>query len=492
MTLNFITLLFYLQDIKNFLAMKKEKISVRRKVHAVFFIQNIFLVRSDKLEEEKLKRGLKNRHLQMIALGTAVGTGLFYGSTSTIALAGPAVTLSYLLGGIVVFLIVRMLGEMSVEEPVSGSFSYYADKYWGKFPGFLAGWNYWFLYIFVSMAELSAVSIYVSYWLPDLPQWISALVCLVIITLINLITVSAYGEIEFWMALIKISAIIFMILLGSYFIFTDTDPFPQNFENLWIHGGFFPNGIFGMFIALVPVIFSFGGIELIGITAGEAQNPDKTIPKAINQVVYRILIFYVGTMFVLMTLWAWNEVGTEASPFVQIFENVGFTGAANLLNFVVLTAAVSVYNSAIYSNSRMLYGLAKSDNAPKFFEKLSDRKVPVNGILVSSGITLIVVILNYILPGQVFMYLMSIVTGAVLISWAMIILTHLKFREHCKKINQITKFPALFYPISNYLCLIFIATIVLMMLTMEEMRLAVFLMPVWMLVIYSFYKYKSR
>ena len=445
-----------------------------------------------KLAEEKLKRGLKNRHLQMIALGTAVGTGLCYGSTSTIALAGPAVSLSYLIGGIVVFLIVRMLGEMSVEEPVSGSFSYYADKYWGKFPGFLAGWNYWFLYIFVSMAELSAVSIYVAYWLPDLPQWISALVCLVIITLINLITVSAYGEIEFWMAFIKISAIIFMILLGSYYILTDPKPFPQNFENLWIHGGFFPNGVSGMFLAFVPVIFSFGGIELLGITAGEAENPDKTIPKAVNQVIYRILIFYVGTMIVLMTLWPWNEVGTEASPFVQIFENTGFTGAANLLNFVVLTAAISVYNSAIYSNSRMLYGLAKSSSAPKFFEKLSARKVPVNGILVSSGITLLVVILNYLFPGQIFMYLMSIVTGAVLISWTMIILTHLKFKRHCAENNLTTKFPAYFYPAANYLCLIFIAAIVLMMLTMEEMRLAVFLMPVWTLAIYFFYKYKSR
>ena len=443
------------------------------------------------MSEEKLKRGLKNRHLQMIALGTAVGTGLFYGSTSTIAMAGPAVSLSYLIGGIIVFFIMRMLGEMSVEEPVSGSFSYYANKYWGRFPGFLAGWNYWFLFIFVSMAELSAVSIYVSYWLPDLPQWISSLICLVIITLINLITVSAYGEIEFWMALIKISAIIFMIILGSYFIFMDSKPFPENFSYLWNHGGFFPNGIFGMCLSLVPVIFSFGGIELIGITAGEAENPEKTIPRAINQVIWRILIFYVGTMIVLMTLWPWDEVGTKASPFVQIFENVGFSGAANLLNFVVLTAAISVYNSAIYSNSRMLYGLATSSNAPKFFEKLSARKVPVNGILVSSGITLLVVILNYLFPGQIFMYLMSIVTGAIIISWAMIILTHLKFREHCKKVGKVPKFRALLFPFANYLCLAFIVGIIFMMLTMEETRLAVMLMPVWLGAIWFFYRYKK-
>ena len=444
------------------------------------------------MSEQKLNRGLKNRHLQMIALGTAVGTGLFYGSTSTIAMAGPAVSLSYLIGGIVIFLIVRMLGEMSVEEPVSGSFSYYANKYWGKFPGFLAGWNYWFLYIIVSMAELTAVGIYLQYWLPDLPQWVGALICLVIITAINLITVSAYGEIEFWMALIKISAIIFMIILGSYLILTDARPFPENFSNLWVHGGFFPNGVSGMVLAMVPVLFSFGGIELIGITAGETENPDKTIPRAINQVIYRILIFYVGTMVVLMTLWPWNEVGTQASPFVQIFENVGVMTAANILNFVVLTAAVSVYNSAIYSNSRMLFSLAENSAAPKFLTKLSARKVPVNGILISSGITLLAVVLNYAFPGQIFMYLLSIVTGAIVISWALIVMTHLKFRAHCEAVGIVPKFKAFFYPLANYLCLAFLIGVIVLMTTMEEMRLAVMIMPVWLGAIWAFYKYKSK
>ena len=428
----------------------------------------------------------------MIALGTAVGTGLFYGSTATIALAGPAVSLSYLIGGIVIFLIVRMLGEMSVEEPVSGSFSYYAAKYWGEFPGFLAGWNYWFLYILVSMAELSAVSIYLSYWFPDLPKWVGVLACLLIITAINLVTVSAYGEIEFWMAFIKISAIIGMILLGSYYIAKDPNPFPLNFHYLWDHGGFFPNGLEGMLMSLAPVLFSFGGIELIGITAGEAENPDKTIPRAINQVIYRILIFYVGTMIVLMSLWPWSMVGKEASPFVQIFEGAGFPSAANALNFVVLTAAVSVYNSAIYSNSRMLFGLAKSGNAPKFFEKLSSRGVPVNGILISSAITLLAAVLNYLLPDEVFMYMMSIVTGAVVISWAMIVLTHLKFRQHCKAAGIVPKFKALFCPVSNYLCLAFLLMILIIMAMMDSMRPAVIVMPIWILAIWLFYRSKRR
>ena len=442
------------------------------------------------MTENTMRRGLKNRHLQMIALGTAVGTGLFYGSTATIALAGPAVSLSYLIGGIVIFLIVRMLGEMSVEEPVSGSFSYYASKYWGDFPGFLAGWNYWFLYVLVSMAELSAVSIYLDYWFPGLPKWIGVLVCLIVITAVNLVTVSAYGEIEFWMAFIKISAIIGMILLGSYYVATDPDPFPENFSYLWDHGGFFPNGLEGMLMSLAPVLFSFGGIELLGITAGEAENPDKTIPRAINQVIYRILIFYVGTMVILMTLWPWNEVGKEASPFVQIFTNAGFTATANILNFVVLTAAVSVYNSALYSNSRMLYGLAKSGNAPRIFERLSKRGVPVNGILISSGITLLAVVLNYFLPDQVFMYMMAVVTGAVVISWAMIIMTHLKFRKHCAAVGIVPKFKALFYPVADYLCLAFLAMILVIMALMDDMRPAVIVMPIWIAAIWIFYRSK--
>ncbi len=444
------------------------------------------------MSENKMQRGLKNRHLQMIALGTAVGTGLFYGSTATIALAGPAVSLSYLIGGIIIFFIVRMLGEMSVEEPVSGSFSYYAAKYWGDFPSFLAGWNYWFLFILASMAELTAVSIYLGYWFPDLPKWIGVLVCLIIITAINLFTVRAFGEIEFWMAFIKIAAIIGMILLGSYYIFTDAKPFPDNFSNLWAYGGFFPNGLEGMIMSLAPVMFSFGGIELLGIAAGEAENPNETIPRAINQVIYRILIFYVGTMVVLMTLWPWNEVGKDASPFVQIFGNAGFTAAANILNFVVLTAAISVYNSAIYSNSRMLYGLAKSGNAPKFFEKLSRRGVPVNGILVSSAITLLAVVLNYLLPDEVFMYMMSIVTGAVVISWAMIVLTHLKFRKHCKLAGVEPKFKSFFYPFADYLCLAFLAGVLIIMAMMDEMRPAVIVMPIWILIIRLMYQSKGK
>lgn len=439
-----------------------------------------------------MKRGLKNRHLQMIALGGAIGTGLFYGSTSTIALAGPSVMLAYLMGGIVIFFIMRMLGEMAVDEPVSGSFSYYASKYWGAFPGFLSGWNYWFNYVLVSMAELTAVGIYMNFWFPGLPQWLSALVCLVAITALNLFNVKAYGEAEFWMAIIKIAAIVSMILLGLGLLFSSGTPFPRNFSNLWENGGFLPHGVWGLAEATAVVMFSFGGIELIGITAGEAEDPDRSIPRAINQVIWRILLFYVGTMVVLMALWPWNQVGTEASPFVQIFSDVGVPAAAHLLNFVVLTAAVSVYNSAIYSNSRMLYGLAKSGEAPSFFLKLSDRGVPVRGILVSSGITLIVVALNYFLAGHIFLYLMMIATCAAVISWVTICVTHLLFRRRCAAEGRGTKFRSPLYPWTNLISLAFLAGVIFFMTQVPDMQLAVLFLPAWLLVLFLGYQYRKR
>lgn len=443
-------------------------------------------------EKKELQRGLKNRHLQMMALGSAIGTGLFYGSASTISLTGPSVMVAYLIGGIVIYFIMRMLGEMAVDEPVSGSFSYYATKYWGPFPGFLSGWNYWYCYIMVSMAELTAVGIYINYWLPDVPQWLSALICLLAITAINLVNVKAYGEMEFWMALIKVVAILSMIILGAYLIFSNPAGFPDNMSNLWAYGGYMPNGVWGLMMACVVVMFSFGGIELLGITAGEAEDPDKSIPQAINQVIWRILIFYVGTMFILMCLWPWNQVGMEASPFVQIFDNVGIPAAAHILNLVVLSAAISVYNSAIYSNSRMLYGLSDKGDAPAILHRLSHRGVPVTGTLISSGITFIIVIMNYLFPSQVFMYLFAVVIISAVINWVSITVTHMKFRQHCIKTGHpVPHFHSWLYPWMNYFCLAFLAGVIFMMTQIPDMQMAVWALPVWMLVLYAGYRFKK-
>lgn len=441
---------------------------------------------------QHIQRGLKNRHIQMIALGGAIGTGLFYGSATVVKMAGPAITLSYLIGGIVIFFIMRALGEMAVAHPVSGSFSQYAYQYWGELPGFIAGWNYWFNYVVVGMAELSVVGTYINYWYPDIPTWLSALVCLVAVTLINTVHVKAYGEFEFWFAIIKVVAIIGMIVFGIAVIAfgIGNGGQPAGLGNLWEHGGFFPNGFQGILLSLVLVMFSFGGVELVGITAGEAQNPEKTIPRAINQVVWRILLFYVGALAVILAIFPWNQIEATGSPFVQIFTYVGIPSAANLLNFVVLTAALSAYNSALYSNGRMLYGLAAQGNAPKIFGKLNSSGVPMTAILVSSAITLFAVLLSYLNPEKVFLYFMSLATISIIINWAAILIVQLKFRKEQERQKSIPEFQMPLYPAATYLCLAFLVLVVGIMAFMPDMRFSLYIAPLWLAGLYVGYRMK--
>lgn len=256
----------------------------------------------DNLTPGLLKRGLKNRHIQLISLGGAIGTGLFLGSAGVLKSAGPAMILGYAICGFIAFLIMRQLGEMIVEEPVAGSFSHFAHKYWGGYAGFLCGWNYWVLYVLVGMAELTAVGKYVQFWWPEVPSWVSAAVFFVLVNLLNLTNVKVFGETEFWFAIIKVVAIIGMILLGGYLLISGTGGPQASVSNLWSHGGFFPNGVSGLLMSLCFIMFSFGGLELVGITAAEASEPRKVIPKAINQLVFRILIFYIGALAVLLSL----------------------------------------------------------------------------------------------------------------------------------------------------------------------------------------------
>lgn len=435
-----------------------------------------------------LQRGLKNRHIQLIAMGGAIGTGLFLGSADVIQSAGPSIILGYAIGGLIAFLIMRHLGEMIVHEPVAGSFSYFANKYWGRFGGFLAGWNYWILYVLVAMTELTAVAKYINYWWPHIPAWSSVLFFFIVITLINLTNVKFYGESEFWLAIIKVTAVIAMIVFGLYLLFFPAPDSTASFSNLWTHGGFFPNGFDGLFMMMAFLMFAFGGIELIGMAAAEAENPQKTIPKAINQVVYRILIFYVGALTVLLSLVPWNQLdlgGLDKSPFVMIFSQMGINWAANLLNFIILTAALSVYNSGMFANSRMLYGLAQQGNAPKVFLKLNKQGVPIPAVLMSAVLIFGCVLLNYFVPEKALSHLIYVVVGALVLNWAMISLTHLKFKQATKSIK--TSFPALFSPLSNYIVIAFIA-VVLYIMWQQGFKESVLMIPIWIVLMWGFFQ----
>ncbi|CAI0764777.1 amino acid permease [Serratia proteamaculans] len=436
-------------------------------------------------QDTPLKRGLKNRHIQLIALGGAIGTGLFLGIAQTIKMAGPSVLLGYAIGGFIAFLIMRQLGEMVVEEPVAGSFSHFAYKYWGDFAGFLSGWNYWAMFILVGMAELTAVGIYIQYWWPDIPTWVSAAVFFVLINLINLVNVRLYGETEFWFAIIKVVAIVGMIVFGAWLLASGNGGPQASIGNLWEQGGFMPHGIEGLVMAMAVIMFSFGGLEMVGITAAEAADPRRSIPKATNQVVYRILIFYIGSLTVLLSLYPWDKVVEGGSPFVMIFHALNSNLVATLLNVVVLTAALSVYNSGVYANSRMLFGLATQGNAPKALTRVNKRGVPVLSIALSALVTSVGGLINYVMPGKAFELLMALVVSTLVINWVMICLAHLRFRAAKNRQGVIPIFKALWYPFGNYLCLVFLSLILVIMYFSEGIRISVLLMPVWILLLWT-------
>lgn len=465
--------------------------------------------------EDALERGLGNRHIQLIALGGAIGTGLFLGVGPAVVLAGPSVILGYAIAGLIAFFIMRQLGEMAVEEPVSGSFSYFAYKYWGNFAGFASGWNYWLLYILVSMSELTAIGIYVQFWWPEIPLWASSLFFFLIINMLNLTSVRIYGETEFWLAIIKIIAIISMILFGGYLLISGSGGEQATIQNLWNDGGFLPKGWLsrdsfgnyqGLFSAIAFIMFSFGGLELVGIAAVETKDPERNIKRATNQLIYRILIFYIGSLIILFSLSPWKNIGADSSPFVTVFDRLNsfrfemFGRAfylsslvANALNLIVLSAALSVYNSSVYSNSRMLHGLAKQGNAPKIFLKLSKNKVPVYGILFSAFFTAFSVIINKIVPGRALEVLISLTVSSLVLIWWIICYTHLKFKKSSNKIA--TNFPSFLYPWTNYLTLTFL-TLILIIMWITGLKLSVELIPVWLLVLYFSYlitkKYSTK
>ena len=340
--------------------------------------------------QEDLHRGLKDRHVQMIAIGGTIGVGLFLGSATAIQKAGPELVVSYAIGGLVMFFIMRALGELLLYRPVSGSFATYQESLLGL-GGIMTGWSYWFMWVTIGMAEITAVGVYVRYWFPGVPQWVPALITLALLYSANLITVKLFGEIEFWFALIKVVTIIAMIVIGLTIILFKLGDLGKtaNFSNRWTHGGFFPFGALGVLLPLQMVMFAYQGLELIVVSAGETENPEKVLPHAINSVVYWMLVLYIGALLIIMSLVGWNQLSPDTSPFVLVFEKIGIPAGAEIINFVVITAAASSCNSGIFSTGRMLYSLARVGQAPRAFGKVSSRNIPAAGITASATIMLI-------------------------------------------------------------------------------------------------------
>ncbi len=426
------------------------------------------------MEEKELTRGLKARHIELIALGGTIGVGLFMGSATTIKWAGPSVLLAYALAGIVMFFVMRIMGEMLYLEPVTGSFATYAHKYISPLTGYLTAWCYWFLWVTVGMSEVTAIGIYMNYWFPALAQWIPALIGVAIVATANLVAVKYYGECEFWFALIKVATIVVMLVIGFGVIFFGFGNGGQasGIVNLYSHGGFFAGGWKGFIFALCLVTAAYQGVELVGITAGEAEDPKNTLRKATKNIIWRILIFYIGAIFVILAIYPWDQLGTIGSPFVMTFAKVGIAAAAGIINFVVLTAAMSGCNSGIYSAGRMLYTLSKNGQAPKFLGKISPSGVPSNAIKVTIACLLVGVFFNFIYPNSklfVYIYSASILPG--MIPWFALAISQLKFRKKWQEEMKTHPFKSPLYPISNYITIVFLCLVLLGMCFNEDTQL---------------------
>lgn len=430
---------------------------------------------------QHLQRRLTPRHITFMALGMAIGAGLFLGSANAINMAGPSVLFAYLFGGVMIFIIMRALGEMAVHDPVAGSFSTYAHRYLGPFAGYLTGWNYWILMVGVGMAESTAVGIYMKQWFPDLPQWIWVFGSVAMIGALNLMAVKVYGEMEFWFTMIKVVTVVLMIIGGAGMIWLGwgNSGHPVGLGNLWQHGGWFPNGVTGMVLALPVVVFAFGGIETIGMAAGEASQPERTIPRAVNSVLWRILIFYVGALFVIMAIYPWNQLGTQGSPFVSTFAKLGISQAAGIINFVVITAALSGFNSTTFSGSRMLYSLSTKGQAPAMLSKVSANGVPMRGVLVTLACLIFGVLLNYLVPERIFAMMMSILAFNTVWTWAMVLIAHYSFRRK----HAATVFPLRVWPLSSVVCLLFLGFVVFMLGYGADTRVALYVGGMWVVVL---------
>jgi AAT family amino acid transporter/D-serine/D-alanine/glycine transporter len=429
-----------------------------------------------------LSRNLHNRHIQLIAIGGTIGVGLFLGSAKAIHNAGPGLLLAYAVGGVAIFFIMRALGELLTYRPVAGAFATYADEFCGPLPGFITGWSYWFAWVTTVMAEITAIGIYVRFWAPAVPQWLPAVIALLVLYGTNLLAVRVFGELEFWFALIKVVTIVALILTGLFVITFHVGALgpTAGFSNLWSHGGFLPGGMLPVLLALQIVMFAYEGVELIGVTAGEAANPAVALPRATNGIIVRILLFYIGALLIIMSLVPWNQLDPKESPFVFVFGKLGLPGAASIINLVVITAAASSCNSGLFSTGRMLWTLGQRGQAPRAFATLSRQRVPAAGIHASAAVMLIGVVLNYSVPERVFTIVTSVALIGTLWTWGIILVSHVNYR---RAVAAGRAAPAPFRmpgaPLANWVVLAFLVLVTVMLARDPDTRVALYVAPVW-------------
>jgi Gamma-aminobutyrate permease and related permeases len=440
-------------------------------------------------QEKKLKRNLSNRHIQLIAISGAIGTGLFMGSGKTISLAGPSIIFVYMIIGFILFFVMRAMGEILLSNLNYKSFSDFAADLLGPWAGFFTGWTYWFCWVITGIADVVAIAGYAQHWFPTLEAWIPMLICIFVLLSLNLLTVKMFGETEFWFSMIKIIAILALIVVGIILLLTSyhseqTDT-SAALSNLWQYGGLFPNGMMGFFAGFQIAIFAFVGIELVGTTAAETQDPTKNLPRAINSVPLRIIFFYVFALIIIMTVTPWVFISANKSPFVELFTLIGLPAAASLINFVVLTSAASSANSGIYSTSRMLFGLARKNDAPSIFGRLSRRFVPANGLMFSCLCLLSGVVLIYLVPDVMTAFTIVTTISAILFMfiWSIILLSYIQYRKKRQQLHQQSLFKMPGGIMMCFICLAFFAFVIVLLTFENDTRQALLATPIWFLIL---------
>ena len=436
-----------------------------------------------------LKRNLSSRHIQLIAISGAIGTGLFMGSGKTISLAGPSIIFVYMIIGFVLFFVMRAMGEILLSNLNYKSFSDFANDLLGPWAGFFTGWTYWFCWVITGIADVVAIAGYAQHWFPELQAWIPMLLTVIVLLTLNLLTVRMFGETEFWFSMIKIVAILALIAIGLVLVFTayhsELTNTTATFSNIWNYGGFFPHGTMGFFAGFQIAIFAFVGIELVGTTAAETLDPNKNLPRAINSVPVRIIFFYVFALIIIMSVTPWEFISPNKSPFVELFTLIGLPAAASIINFVVLTSAASSANSGIYSTSRMLFGLAKKQDAPEQFGKLSKRSVPANGLLFSCICLLGGVVLIYLVPNVMEAFTIVTTISAILFMfiWSMILISYIAYRGKKAKLHQASQFKMPGGIVMCFVCLVFFAFVIVLLTFEKDTCQALIATPIWFVIL---------
>ncbi|MEE1925254.1 D-serine/D-alanine/glycine transporter [Pseudomonas sp. 148P] len=449
-------------------------------------------------QEHHLQRNLTNRHIQLIAIGGAIGTGLFMGSGKTISLAGPSIIFVYMIIGFMLFFVMRAMGELLLSNLNYKSFIDFSADLLGPWAGYFTGWTYWFCWVITGVADVIAIAGYTQFWFPDLPQWVPAILCVGVLLSLNLITVKLFGEIEFWFAMIKIIAIVGLIGTGLYMIisgFQSPSGSTASLGNLWNDGGMFPHGLMGFFAGFQIAVFAFVGIELVGTTAAEAKDPERTLPRAINSIPLRIIMFYVFALIAIMAVTPWRDVVPNKSPFVELFILAGLPAAAAVINFVVLTSAASSANSGVFSTSRMLFGLAQEGDAPKAFEKLSNRDVPANGLYFSCTCLLLGAALMYVIPDLMEAFTLVTTVSAILFMfvWSLILLSWLTYRKQRAALHAASKYKMPGGRFMCWACLVFFAFILVLLSFEADTRQALMVTPIWFVILTVTYQFvRSR